>query len=76
MKINCDFNAQLLSTNTSTSKNGTVYHQATIFCPDTGEAGMLNVSEDVANKLVVGSSYKFYAEWNDKYSSFRVYGVE
>lgn len=75
MKIDCRFNAKLLSTNSTTGKNGTVYHQATIFCPDTGEAGQLNVSENVAKDLVIGSDYEFHAEWNDKYSSFRIIGA-
>lgn len=76
MKIECVFNAKLLSTNSTQGKNGTMYHQATIFCPDSGEAGQLNVNEAIFKDLVIGSDYKFHAEWNDKYTSFRIIGAE
>lgn len=76
MKINSKFNAQLLSSSVTTSKDGRNFYHITIFVPSSGEAGQMNVTEDLYNNLVTGSEYTFVAEWNDKYNSFRVIGVD
>lgn len=76
MKINSKFTAQLLSTSVTTSKDGRQFYHITIFVPSTGEAGQINVSEDLYKSLVTGQSYDFIGEWNDKYNSFRVVGVD
>ena len=59
MKINSTFNAQLLSTSVTTSKDGRNFYHITIFVPSSGEAGQMNVSENLYNSLVIGQSYDF-----------------
>lgn len=76
MKIKSVFSAQLLSTSKSESKNGNTYYNVTIFCPESGEAGQMNVNESIFNSLVPGRSYSFSAEWNDKYNTFRIIGAD
>lgn len=76
MKIACNFKAQVLATNINTSKDGKEYYNATIFIPETGEAGAISISEDTYKSIIPSESYSFKAEYNDKYSSLRVIGVE
>lgn len=75
MKISTTFKAQLLSTSTTESKDGRLFYHATIFISESGEAGQMNISEDLYKNLIVGSSYVFIGEWNDKYNTFRISGV-
>lgn len=76
MKLNLTFAAQVLATNTNISKDGRAFHNMTVFVPSSGEAGQLNISDDLFNVLVPGNDYLFRAEYNDKYQNFRVVGVE
>lgn len=75
MKINCNFRAQVLATNVNNTKDGKSYYNATVFIPSTGEAGQLNISENLYNELSSGVTYDFKAEYNDKYNNFRVVGL-
>lgn len=75
MKISCNFSAQVLATNYNVSKDDRRYYNATIFVPETGEAGSINISEDLYKDLISGSTYDFKAEYNDKYNNFRVVGI-
>lgn len=75
MKINCNFSAQILATHVNYSKDGKPFYNATVFIPSNGEAGQLNISENIFNELESGSAYDFKAEYNDKYNSFRVVGL-
>ena len=76
MKIACNFSAQVLAKNVNTSKDGKEYYNATIFIPSTGEAGAISISEDTYKSITPGEPYSFNAEYNDKYSSLRVIGIE
>ena len=76
MKINLTFSAQVLATNTNISKDGRAFHNMTVFVPSSGEAGQLNISDELFSSLVPGNSYTFRGEYNDKYNNFRVVGVE
>lgn len=75
MKISCNFSAQVLATNHQVSKDDRVFYNATIFIPSSGEAGSINISEDIAKKLIPSEVYNFSAEYNDKYNNFRVVGI-
>lgn len=75
MKINCNFRAQVLATNVNNTKDGKSYYNATVFIPSTGEAGQLNINENLFNDLSSGETYDFKAEYNDKYNNFRVVGL-
>ncbi len=76
MKLVTKFNAQVLATNVNYSKDGKAYHNMTVFVPSSGEAGQLNISEILYSKLVPQTEYTFVGEYNDKYNSFRVVGIE
>lgn len=75
MKISCNFSAQVLATNIAIGKDDRRFYNATVFIPSSGEAGQLNISEDLFNQLVSGDTYSFRAEYNDKFNSFRVVGL-
>lgn len=75
MKINAEFKALLLNTSMNEGKNGNTYYNVTIFCPESGEAGQMNVTENVFKNLVTNSTYKFVGEWNDKFNTFRIIGA-
>lgn len=75
MKIITTFSAQVLATNINQGKDNKVYYSATIFIPSTGEAGPVNISEEAYNKITLNEINTFKAEYNDKYSSFRVIGI-
>ena len=75
MKIVTNFEAQVLATSRSSSKDGNnTYFHATIFIPESGEAGTLNIPEKLYNELIAGQLYELVAEYNDKYNSFRLVG--
>lgn len=76
MKINSKFKAIALATNINQGKDNKSYYSITIFLPSSGEAGSLNITEDVFNNVRLNEENTFQAEYNDKYSSFRVIGVE
>lgn len=76
MKINTKFKAMVLATNINQGKDNKSYYSATIFLPASGEAGSINISEDVFNNIHLNEENTFLAEYNDKYSSFRVIGIE
>lgn len=75
MKISCTFSAQVLATNIAIGKDDRRFYNATVFIPSSGEAGQLNISEDLFNQLSSGETYSFRAEFNDKFNSFRVVGL-
>lgn len=75
MKISCTFTAQVLATNIAVGKDDRRFYNATVFIPSSGEAGQLNISENLFNELESGKSYSFQAEYNDKFNSFRVVGL-
>lgn len=75
MKIPVNFSAQVLATNINNSKDGKSYYSATVFIPSIGEAGSINISENLYALIESGNSYEFKAEYNDKYNNFRVVGL-
>lgn len=76
MKINTEFKAMVLASNVNQGKDNKSYYSATIFLPNSGEAGSINITEEVFYKIRLNEENTFQAEYNDKYSSFRVIGVE
>lgn len=79
MKISCNFECQLLACNVViSSKDDRRYYNATVFIPSSGEAGQLNIKEELYNKLVdrFGEVITFKGEYNDKYNSFYVVGID
>lgn len=78
MIISVDFEAIVLATQIKEGKEGRKYYNASIFVPSSGEVGSLGCSEDAYNNIIpdVVSVQKLQAEYNDKYNSFRIVGVE
>lgn len=73
MKINVVFKAQILAHSSTLSKDGNnTYYKAQVFLPETREAGSINVSQSVFNKLVDGETYSLFAEYNTDYKSLAI----
>lgn len=68
MKINCEFDAQLLAVSHNTVNDKT-YYKGQIFTLDSHECGELNFTDDLGS--LVPGNYHFVAEYNDKYKSFK-----
>lgn len=78
MIISVSFEAIILATTTKEGKEGRKYYNASIFVPSSGEVGSLGCSEDAYNHIVpdVAMPQIVRAEYNDKYNSFRIVGVD
>ena len=79
MKVTVKFNAIVLATQSRDSKDGRKFYNASIFMPDSdGEVGNIGISEEVYKKCVpdVTAVQTLTAEYNDKYNSFRIVGIE
>lgn len=76
MKINCEFESQVLASKKIVNQsNGKEYYQLTLFDVNSGEAGQLFTTEDIYKNVVAGQSYMFGAIYDDKYNSFKIAGM-
>lgn len=78
MIISVDFEAIVLATTTKDGKEGRKYYNASIFVPSSGEVGSLVCTEDAYNNIIpdVVNVQNLHAEYNDKYNSFKIVGVD
>ena len=74
------YNVLAITSNEYKDKNSgevKIFHQAQVFCPDSGEAGSIGISEEL-HKVLKPDSTKvitFNAEFNDKYGKLILKGV-
>ena len=54
-----------------------IFHQAQVFCPDSGEAGSIGISDELQKVLKPDPTkvISFNAEFNDKYGKLNLKGV-
>ena len=60
-----------------TSGEVKIFHQAQVFCPDSGEAGSVGISDELLKVLKPDPTkvISFNAEFNDKYGKLNLKGV-
>lgn len=78
MKVTVNFKAIVLATQVKEGKEGRKFYSASIFMPDSdGEVGSIGISEEAYKNCVpdVSALQELHAEYNDKYNSFRIVGV-
>ena len=79
MIVKVKFSAIVLATQTKEGKEGRKFYNASIFLPDSdGEVGSVGMTEDAFKECIpdVTTPVLLRAEYNDKYNSFRIVGVE
>lgn len=77
MKINCEFECQVLSSKKiSNPNNGKDYFQLTLFDVNSGEAGQIFTSQEVYENVIPGQSYSLLGVYDDKYNSFKIAGAK
>lgn len=81
--IICSIKCKLLSVDSVNSKNkegkDVVYYSCSIFCPDNGYCGSLNVADKLTSDLLmqnVGTDVSLICSFNPEYKSLRVTNVE
>lgn len=79
MIVKVNFKAIVLATQVKEGKEGRKFYNASIFLPDAdGEVGSVGMTEDAYQHCIpdVSSEQILKAEYNDKYNSFRIVGIE
>ena len=79
MIVNVNFKAIVLATQVKEGKEGRKFYNASIFMPDSeGEVGSVGMSEDAYKSCVpdVSTPQTLRAQYNDKYNTFRIVGIE
>ena len=76
MISNCKVRYTVLAV-TSNEYKDKIYYQAQVFCPDSGEAGSIGISDNLQKVLKPDPSkvITFNAEFNDKYGKLNLKGV-
>lgn len=78
MKVSVNFKAIVLATQVKEGKEGRKFYSASIFMPESdGEVGNIGMSEEAYKSCVpnITQIQDLTAEYNDKYNSFRIVGV-